>query len=250
MEKRCEIRILLDELEKRLQKSNNELAACPEGQLHQVRRGNKLTYFQAVTNPEGRQSRKIITNEPEKIMHLARKAYLKAETGILEKDIHILKQLLERYVDPGAESVISTLPERFRGLPEDWLWYRSEEAQLTDEIEKWAAALFRQSDYKPEKKNKRTSRGLMVRSMGEVACAEQFYYHDIPFRYEQVLVLDGIEFAPDFTIKRRRDGKLFYWEHCGMPYDTKYMRRHNISICYFPHTTPAQKQAIITTKSM
>ena len=39
--------------------------------------------------------------------------------------------------------------------------------------------------------------------MGEVACAEQFYYHDIPFRYEQVLVLDGIEFAPDFTKCKR-----------------------------------------------
>ena len=66
----------------------------------------------------------------------------------------------------------------------------------------------------------------MVRSMGEVACAEQFYYHDVVFRYEQVLVIDGIEFAPDFTIMRRRDSKIFYWEHCGKPYDEGYMRHH------------------------
>ncbi len=227
MENRCEIEILLDALKMRLQKSNEELSTCPEGQLHQIHRGKKLTYFQAFSHAGGRQIRKVITHEPEIIKRLARKEYLKAEKKVLEKDIHILEQLLVRYVDPGAASVLRALPERFRNLPEEWFWYGSEKQQLADELAAWVVAPFRQSDYKPEKKNKRTSRGLLVRSMGEVACAEQFYYHDVAFRYEQVLVIDGIEFAPDFTIKRRHDGKIFYWEHCGKPYDEGYMRRHN-----------------------
>ena len=226
MENRCEIEILLDNLKKRLNLCNAEQARLPEGQLHQIHRGNQLTYFQAVSNSESRQIRKVITHQPEIIMQLVRKEYLKAERKILEKDIHILTQLLERYADPGAETVLQMLPKRFQNLPEEWFFYQSQEAQLADELTEWASAPYRQSTYKPEKKNKRTSRGLMVRSMGEVVCTEQFYYHDIAFRYEQILVIEGIEFAPDFTIKRRRDGKMFYWEHCGKPYDEGYMRHH------------------------
>lgn len=226
MENRCEIEILLDNLKKRLEICNEELSRLPEGQLHQIRRGTQLTYFQAFSSSDARQIRKVITNQPDVIMQLSRKEYLKAERKILERDIHLLSQLLAKYVVPGADTILQSLPERFQKLPAEWLLYQSRESQLADELAKWAAAPYRQSTYKPEKKNKRTSRGLMVRSMGEVACAEQFYYHDIAFRYEQVLVIDGIEFAPDFTIKRRRDGKIFYWEHCGKPYDEGYMRRH------------------------
>lgn len=226
MENRCEIEILLDNLKKRLNLCNAELERLPEGRLHQIHRDNQLTFFQAVSNSESRQIRKVITHQPEVIMQLARKEYLKEERKILEKDIHILQQLLERYSDPGAKTVLLALPQRFHKLPEEWFFYQSQETRLADELTEWASAPYRQSTYKPEKKNKRTSRGLMVRSMGEVACTEQFYYHDIAFRYEQVLIIEGIEFAPDFTIKRRRDGKIFYWEHCGKPYDEGYMRHH------------------------
>ena len=226
MENRCEIEILLDNLKKRLELCNEELSQLPEGQLHQIHRGSQLTYFQAVSCSDARQIRKVITRQPETIMQLARKEYLKSERKILENDIHIVTQLLARYKVPGAETVLHILPQRFQRLPQEWFFFQSPDSLLADEVSNWAAAPYRQSTYKPEKKNKRTSRGLMVRSMGEVACAEQFYYHDIAFRYEQVLEIEGIEFAPDFTIKRRRDGKIIYWEHCGKPYDEGYMRHH------------------------
>ena len=226
MENKSEIEILLSNLRKRLQKNKFELTNCPEGCLHQIHYGTKTVYQQAMHHQDGRCTRKVITQEPELIKKLVRKEYLKKEQAILEKNIHILEQLLARYVDPGADTILHQLPKRFQQLPEDWFWYGSEEQHLADRLAAWAAAPYHQSDFKPEKKNKRTSRGLMVRSMGEVACAEQFYYHDVVFRYEQVLVIDGIEFAPDFTIIRRRDGKIFYWEHCGKPYDEGYMKHH------------------------
>ena len=76
MENRCEIEILLDNLKKRLNLCNAEQARLPEGQLHQIHRGNQLTYFQAVSNSESRQIRKVITHQPEIIMQLVRKEYL------------------------------------------------------------------------------------------------------------------------------------------------------------------------------
>jgi len=226
MENRCEIEILLENLQKRLKLCNDELSTLPEGQLHQIHRGGQLTFFQAFSGCGASQIRKSITHKPELIMQLSRKEYLKTERKILEKDIQIIRQLQERYADPSSDAVLQTLPQRFQKLPAEWFFYQAPETQLADELARWAAAPYHQSTFKPEKKNKRTSRGLMVRSMGEVACAEQFYYHNVAFRYEQVLAIDGIEFAPDFTIKRRRDGKIFYWEHCGKPYDEGYMRHH------------------------
>ena len=71
-----------------------------------------------------------------------------------------------------------------------------------------------------------TSRGLMVRSRIEAIIAEQLYAHQVPFHYEEVLLAAKQRLAPDFTIKRRRDGKIFYWEHCGMLQNAAYKSRY------------------------
>lgn len=226
MKNRCEIEILLSELEMRLQNDTAELAASPEGRLYQVREGKNTTYKRVLTNPDGKRIRLSMTKNPQLVMALARKEYLKAEIDILSKDIKLIQDILTKYRAPAPSTVLASLPRRFQSLPEEWFFSGSPEQRLEDELARWAAEPYHQSDFKPEKKNKRTSRGLLVRSMGEVACAEQFYYHDVAFRYEQVLVIEGFEFAPDFTIKRPRDGKIIYWEHCGKPYDEGYMRHH------------------------
>ena len=109
MENRSEIEILLDNLKKRLELCNDELKRLPEGQLHQIHRNGQLTYFQAISSSDDRPVRKVITRQPEIIMQLARKEYLKSERKILRKDLHILTQLLARYTDPSAETVLQTL---------------------------------------------------------------------------------------------------------------------------------------------
>ena len=226
MKNRNEIEILLSELEYRLQKNNTELAASPAGCLHQLHGNGVVQYQQALHTDDGRCMRKLITQDSHLVKSLARKVYLEKEAQILESDIRMIRQILERYMNPDAESVLRALPKRFQNLPQDWFWYNSPEAALQRELDEWTAAPYEQSTYKPEHKNKRTSRGLMVRSMGEVVCAERFYHHELYFRYEEVLRIGDYEFAPDFKFKRRRDCKIIYWEHCGKPYDPDYMQRH------------------------
>jgi len=82
-----------------------------------------------------------------------------------------------------------------------------------------------QADYMPEGRTHITSRGLRVRSKSEVLIAEKLYEYGIDFRYEEVLKIGKYTFVPDFTV-RRRDGKVFYWEHCGRTSDEEYMTRH------------------------
>ncbi len=77
----------------------------------------------------------------------------------------------------------------------------------------------------PERKVHTTSRGLRVRSKSELLIAEKLYEHGIDFRYEQILTIDGIDYAPDFTIMRA-DGTMIYWEHCGLTANRGYMRKH------------------------
>lgn len=70
-----------------------------------------------------------------------------------------------------------------------------------------------------------TSMGIKVRFKSELIIAERLYEKDIFFRYEQILTIGYKKFAPDFTIKRH-DGKIIYWEHCGLTDDRRYMAHH------------------------
>ena len=89
----------------------------------------------------------------------------------------------------------------------------------------WAEAPYDSSRFREEEKSKVTSRGLRMRSKSEVMIAEMLYQYGVPFRYEQVLMLDGKTFAPDFTFQ---DAvlELFYMEYCGMMGDPEYVKRH------------------------
>jgi hypothetical protein len=94
------------------------------------------------------------------------------------------------------------------------------------EPSQWALTKYIQSDYKPEEKIHTTSRGLKVRSKSELIICEIFYKYGIEFRYEEVIYINGRRLEPDFIIRRKSDGKIFYWEHCGMMELPKYRKRY------------------------
>ena len=50
------------------------------------------------------------------------------------------------------------------------------------------------------------------------------YKNNIPFRYEDKLLLDGIEVYPDFTVRHPVTGKITYWEHFGLMDDDVYRK--------------------------
>ena len=63
----------------------------------------------------------------------------------------------------------------------------------------------------------------MVRSKTEVIIADMLYSNDIAYRYEQEVSLGpGYICHPDFTIMRKSDAKIFYWEHFGRLTDLQY----------------------------
>lgn len=62
-----------------------------------------------------------------------------------------------------------------------------------------------------------TERGELVRSKSEKILADKLYMRNIPYIYEQPLLLkEGIRVYPDFTVLNRHTREEFYWEHFGM----------------------------------
>lgn len=55
--------------------------------------------------------------------------------------------------------------------------------------------------------------------------ADSLYNAGIAYKYEHPLVLGGKTYYPDFTVRRRRDGRIFYWEHLGGMDDPDYVTR-------------------------
>ena len=45
------------------------------------------------------------------------------------------------------------------------------------------------------------------------------------FKYEAALHINGMTIYPDFVIRRKRDGKIFIWEHFGLISNDEYRRK-------------------------
>lgn len=65
-----------------------------------------------------------------------------------------------------------------------------------------------------------------MRSKSELLIAEKLYEFDVPFRYEEIIHINGQRFSPDFRIMLPDKG-VKYWEHCGMMENMQYRIRNS-----------------------
>lgn len=79
-----------------------------------------------------------------------------------------------------------------------------------------------QSDFHIENKKYKTPANIVVRSRAELVIATFLEMKGIDYIYEKPLKLFLKTVAPDFTIKRKSDGKIIIWEHFGMMDDPEY----------------------------
>jgi len=71
----------------------------------------------------------------------------------------------------------------------------------------------------------RTLKGDEVRSKSEAIIANALYTNDIEYAYEKKLSIGWYDFLPDFTVRNRNNNQNYYWEHCGMMSDVKYVEK-------------------------
>lgn len=199
-----------------------ELTKCPKGQLMKSEGKDFIRYFQVVRE-NGKRIRKGIGKQPDIIAALARKKYLETQLHMIEIDMAVIQKALQQFTDITANRILQALPGSYQSLPQEYFF--TKEAVAETSFEKWQSEPFVQSDYMPEGKIHLSSRGLAVRSKSELLLVEKFYEFGVSFRYEQVLKIGKYAFAPDFTILSAT-GDIFYWEHCGLPGNQAYMKKH------------------------
>ena len=155
-----------------------------------------------------------------------------------ENNIKLLNQLIKEYKKCDAESILSDVPEPFKGgYPAKGLKLHMSRYHNFPQSEK---------PTRREELKHSTSFGLWTRSKNEAMNAEMLYAAGIEFYYEKKLVLvdrwgKKHVLYLDFTIILP-DGTIIYWEHKGMldnpeyvELDNERMQLYYINGIYQPH---------------
>ena len=220
-----QIKTILNEVERTRSELEQELAALPEGELFIVRHENGECYCERLPKKGNRKKERRfgITGDKEKTRALVRKKYVKKAVKIAEKDIEVLTKALDNYTPFDEQSIMTDFSRQHPRVA--GYIYRD-----ASELEEWAKNYERQKDFYDEDLTSVAGDGTLMRSRGEIVIAEKLRHYDIPYRYEASLGIPDLPYVPDFTIKRPRDGKIFYWEHFGDVNDREYMRRNDIKL--------------------
>lgn len=184
-----------------------------EGDLVIYRERGYVRFYQSVP---GSRPRYLSKADQKTLESLARKQY---EQRLLDAALAERKFLSDclgnlNVIEPtGINHVLDSLDESIRG-------YIDPDISTDDGYAKqWREKKVRHLQ-RSEKHRIETLGGDFVRSKSEALIADRLFAAGIPYRYEQLLVLDGgfepIRYYPDFTILNKRTRKVIYWEHLGM----------------------------------
>ena len=98
------------------------------------------------------------------------------------------------------------------------------------EADYWMNADYNRSSSHPENLIHPTVNGIMVRSKSESMIAVALAESRIPFRYEELISINNISIAPDFTLLHPITNKTYYWEHFGLIDNENYYENFAVKI--------------------
>ena len=212
------IRLGLQELHADLE---TELQGLPDGSLLVYDKRGKRYYCQRF-RPEGnrkKEHRVSINKDADMILALARKKYVEHALASTVNDIAALDEAIGKYAPVNEESVMASFCAKYPELSKGVFFGKRD-------AESWAAGGAPNEGFYEEDLKSVSSQGEKMRSGGEMYIASRLDHFGIPYRYEEALGIPDLIYAPDFTILRPRDRKIFYWEHFGMVNDETYVRKN------------------------
>ncbi|MDD6311465.1 MAG: hypothetical protein PUB09_06025 [Firmicutes bacterium] len=248
---RNELEKALDKLRIKRASVESQINSCPEGRLFHTAHRGKLLYYQI---PEGATVKeKIRIKDVHIIVDFMKKLFLQGELKLLDENIGLLENMLSSYQNVTKANIINHLKPRdaklLSKLPNESnniihsdtitigpaynpLVIPKDQYDRIRSRNEWANGAYYDNPFRPEDRDKKTSRGLYVRSKSELLIAEKLYEYGIPFRYEaEVRCRDRKGYQgfkeeyPDFTFLDAQD-LPFYLEYCGLMDDPDYVGRH------------------------
>lgn len=238
-----ELHGLLSKLRFRQRIVRKELSRCPSGRLA-VTHDHGYTSFIEVVYESGVRKRFGINKKPERVVKLARKAYLEEETKRLKKNIERIERMIDGTDSLEPADILRTLPANYEVLDREIL-FTGRKSGLTwpnpsrDPSVRpkrpaldtgaltpgeWGALPYCENTSFAEYKKHFTSRGVACRSKSEIAILEKYDSLGIPYHCDETIVIGNTTLAPD-VVGARADGKLIYHEHFGLR-DESYKRRN------------------------
>lgn len=198
-----------------------ELKTLPDGQLLCTDQDGYRRYMQRIpaTGNRKKEHRYGIKKKPEVLNGLVRKEYVTETLKVIDQDIRALDLACKRYrpIDENTimKQFLTEYPELIKGIyPQDI------------DPEEWIKQFPRIDDFHPEDLKHTNAEGVGKRSKNELYIESRLDHYGLIYRMDCPTGIPGLYRNPDFTILRRRDWKVIYWEHCGMMDDPSYRARN------------------------
>jgi len=212
--------LLLEEqkhLETIIEKVKISLKDAPIGTLRLSKSHNRVQYYRCIDKKKT--GRYINKNNMEIAKRLAQKAYDEKVLKLAEKRLSQIYKITKDYKEDEIEEIY------FREREERQRLIEPVEPTWEQKIEEWKIREYTGKGFREETPIILTERGERVRSKSEKIMADYFYRHDIEYKYECPLYLNGIgTIYPDFTFLSSKTGEEIYWEHNGKVDDPSYAK--------------------------
>ena len=216
-----ELERICRELTERKADMMDELKYLPEGQFFCTDQEGYRRYMQRIpaTGNRKKEHRYGIKKKPEVLNGLVRKEYVTEALKVIDQDIRALDLACKRYRPIDENTIMSPFladyPELVKGI------YPQE-----IDPEEWKNRFQRIDDFHPEDLKHTNADGKTKRSKNELYIESRLNHYGLIFRVDCPTGIPGLYRNPDFSILRRRDWKVIYWEHCGMMNDPVYRNRN------------------------
>ena len=212
----------LELCQKQISSLKQQLERFPEGTLHVWKNGNYFTW--EVVMPDGRRIYVPKSKREYAGTMAAKKACQARLHDLLIEEEACLRYL--RYIKKSRREFpefLASGPTYSGLLPQQ---IKTDEQKIAE----WMSASFRKYDKYPEGRNVPVLSGGYVRSKSEAVIAGQMDIMGIPYRYEEVHKIGGVDIASDFTALCVKSWSEIIIEHFGMMDDSEYVRLFNRKI--------------------
>ncbi len=217
-----------------------EYLLLPPGNLLREKHQNHFHYYLY-----GEDRKKIYLRKTEKVLigQLLRKRFLKKALPQLRRNLCALNTALK-----ACAKIVEPVFQPYEESERIFDVNKSESGsnyKLSREEKTWLAMPSKKNGYHQESLLHLTANGEKVRSKSEALIAGLLNSYHIPYKYEEELLLEERTYYPDFTIRRPKDGKIFYWEHFGLVEDPEYARKMDRKIAEYRQSGISQWDNLI-----
>ena len=202
-----------------IEEKKNALVNAPEGIINIAKSGSRTQYYMK-KNSKDTKRKYMKKSEMPIVEKICQKEYDQQVLAVAEKELSQLERLARNYPKQTYENIYATLNGCRKALV--WPVVISEE----DFIHQWENTEYKRKSFQDNTTEYYTDKGERVRSKTEILIANALKKHNVPYRYECPLYLNGYGWIhPDFTVLNVRNRKEYYWEHLGMMDDLEYVER-------------------------